>query len=51
MKETPTVPLFLRLRPQVKRAFDAEARRCKLGKAAMFERMMRERVAGKEGQP
>ena len=43
MKETPTVPLFLRVSPQVKRTFDQEARRAGLSKAAMFERMMQER--------
>mgnify|MGYP001574240003 FL=1 len=43
MKETPTVPLFLRLRPQVKRAFEALARKRGLGKAQMFERLMAER--------
>ena len=39
-----TVPLFLRVSPQVKRTFDALARKRGLGKAQMFERLLAERL-------
>ena len=43
-KQAPaTVPLFLRVSPQVKRSFDALARKRRLGKAQMFELLMAER--------
>ena len=38
-----TVALFLRVSPQVMRAFEALARKRGLGKAQMFERLMAER--------
>ena len=47
----PTVALFLRVRPQVKRAFEAEARRAKVGKAQMFERIMQERQEASNAKP
>ena len=45
-----TVPLFLRVSPQVMRAFDALARKRGLGKAQMFERLMAERAEHRAGE-
>lgn len=46
LQSPPTVPLFIRVRPRVKRAFAAEARRLGLGQAQLFERMVAERQPG-----